>query len=125
MHISDNYLQSKFCQILFDTNRDVSDLFNLFEKYEYAMLKYKGGRQANAFPKDFIVFNDEECRQLHRRHAVNTKFLSTTSFESKRFTAFTYAANDSFNTVTKSFSLVRTTGSNLTINPYNSDFVIT
>ena len=53
MHIGDNYLQTKFNKIIFEFDRDVSDLFEVIKGYDYAILKYKNTRQSPRFPKTF------------------------------------------------------------------------
>lgn len=53
MHIADNYLQSKFCRILFEINRDISEFFNLIGNYEYVVLRAKNSRQHPVFPRKF------------------------------------------------------------------------
>ena len=53
LHIGDNYLQNKFNEIIFNLNRDVSDLFEAIKGYDYAILKYRDTRQSPRFPRTF------------------------------------------------------------------------
>lgn len=53
MHISDNYLQSKFCRILFEIDRDISEFFSLIGNYEYVVMRAKKSRQHPVFPRKF------------------------------------------------------------------------
>ncbi len=58
MHISDNYLQSKFCEFLFDVDRDISDFFQSIEKYNYIVLRAKESRQNESFPEVYSFRTD-------------------------------------------------------------------
>ena len=50
MHISDNYIQSKFCDLAVNIDKDVSDLFvQLNKQYDYVIAK-AFGRQSINFP---------------------------------------------------------------------------
>lgn len=72
MHVSDNYLQSKFCRILFEIDRDISGFFEQIKDREYVILRAKESRQHTDFPKsiyfrsdsDILVRNIEIAEQL-------------------------------------------------------------
>lgn len=58
MHISDNYQQSKFCDMAMHFDRDISGLFEQLNKqYEYAIVKLDG-RQSVDFPKSIYFYTD-------------------------------------------------------------------
>lgn len=58
MHISDNYIQSKFCQLLLNMNRDVSDFFDEINDVPYVIIRAKESRQHSEFPKKFYFRSD-------------------------------------------------------------------
>lgn len=72
MHISDNYLQSKFCSILFQINYDISEFFDSIKNRNYIVLRAKESRQHKLFPKkfylrsnsDILVLDDNEREEL-------------------------------------------------------------
>lgn len=49
MHISDNYIQSKFCKLAVEMNKDLSGLFNELDGTQYAVIKAEGRLPSN-FP---------------------------------------------------------------------------
>ena len=58
LHVSDNYKQSRFCDIVENMNRDISDMFKLLNKqYEYAAIKLEG-RQSADFPHSVYLNTD-------------------------------------------------------------------
>lgn len=51
MHISDNYLQSKFCQNLFLIDKNLETLFDIIQKYDYAVIRMpEEGSTNKSFP---------------------------------------------------------------------------
>lgn len=58
MHITDNYLQSKFCKILFEIDRDISGFFEQIRDREYVILRAKESRQHTDFPKSIYFRSD-------------------------------------------------------------------
>ena len=63
----DDWLELNACerlmQVMKEHNPDVI-MFSYFREYADKTLT-----KDNIFPKDFILFDENECRQLHRRHA--------------------------------------------------------
>lgn len=58
MHISDNYIQSMFCDTILNFDKDMTELFvALKNQYKYAIVKYEG-RQSVDFPKSFYYYTD-------------------------------------------------------------------
>lgn len=58
MHISDNYIQSKFCDLAVNIDKDVSDLFiQLNKQYDYVIAK-AFGRQSTDFPYYYYYYSD-------------------------------------------------------------------
>lgn len=58
LHVSDNYKQSRFCEIVENMNRDITDMFKLLNKqYEYAAIKLEG-RQSADFPHSVYLNTD-------------------------------------------------------------------
>lgn len=58
LHISDNYIQSKFCELAVKIDKDVSDLFEqLNERYDYVIAKAHG-RQSDKFPHYYYYYSD-------------------------------------------------------------------
>lgn len=58
MHISDNYNQTKFCDVAINIDRDLSGVFaELNKNVDYAILKYPG-RQSADFPKSIYYYTD-------------------------------------------------------------------
>ena len=56
MHISDNYIQSKFCDLAVNIDKDVSDLFvQLNKQYDYVIAKAYG-RQSIDFPYYYYYY---------------------------------------------------------------------
>ena len=56
MHISDNYIQSKFCDLAVNIDKDVSDLFvQLNKQYDYVIAK-AFGRQSIDFPYYYYYY---------------------------------------------------------------------
>lgn len=54
IHISDNYLQSTFCNLLFSINKDIHILFEELRSYSYAITRIKSvPSQHTKFPYDF------------------------------------------------------------------------
>ncbi len=60
MHISDNYLQSKFCSILFQIDYDISEYFGMIKNYDYVVLRAKESRQHKLFPKKFYLRSNSD-----------------------------------------------------------------
>ncbi|MCR4754401.1 MAG: hypothetical protein K5868_02605 [Lachnospiraceae bacterium] len=58
IHSSDNYIQSKLTESIFEINTDVSDLMKCIGKYEYCIIKYKDSRQDRDFPEKFYIHSD-------------------------------------------------------------------
>lgn len=65
MHISDNYLQSKFCQNLFMIDKNLSELFDGIKKYDYAVMRMPDVENIN---KSFPYYYDyrANCNMLVR-----------------------------------------------------------
>ncbi len=58
LHVSDNYKQSRFCDIVENMNRDISDMFKLLNKqFDYATIKLEG-RQSADFPHSVYLNTD-------------------------------------------------------------------
>ena len=58
LHISDNYIQSKFCDLAVNIDKDVSDLFmQLNKRYDYVIAKAHG-RQSEKFPYYYYYYSD-------------------------------------------------------------------
>lgn len=58
MHISDNYQQSKFCDMAVHFDRDLSGIFEILNKqFDYAIVKLDG-RQSIEFPKSMYFYTD-------------------------------------------------------------------
>lgn len=60
MHISDNYLQSKFCSLLFEINRDLTDFYSLIKENKYTVIRAKESRQSPDFPHKFYYRSDTD-----------------------------------------------------------------
>lgn len=59
-HVSDNYLQSMFCDILFGIDRDISGAFRLLEGEQYVVMRAKQSRQHSEFPRKFYFRGDSD-----------------------------------------------------------------
>lgn len=57
MHISDNYIQSKFCKIVVEINKDISELFDHLKDLKYAVVKSEG-RLPLSFPYYYYYYSD-------------------------------------------------------------------
>ena len=54
MHIADNYLQSKFCESLFNVDKDISDLFIKLDSFDYVVTRIQDvDSQHLEFPQRF------------------------------------------------------------------------
>lgn len=72
MHISDNYLQSRFCEKLFKIDRNLSEYFGQIKDKEYISMRAKETRQHEEFPNTFyfksnvniLMRNNAEMKQM-------------------------------------------------------------
>ncbi len=76
MHISDNYIQSKFCRIVVEMDKNISALYEMLSKYNYAIIKGED-RLSNNFPRYFDYHSevdmiiDEEQMEMASEDAQN------------------------------------------------------
>ena len=63
----DDWLEENACEILIEIMEEETPdviMYSYYREYENKTLT-----KNNIFDKDYIVFNEEECNELHRRHA--------------------------------------------------------
>ncbi len=58
MHITDNYLQSKFCRILLELDRNVEKFFRKMGQFDYSTIKLEEGKQSEQFPQNYYFSKD-------------------------------------------------------------------
>lgn len=58
IHSTDNYLSNNGCRVLLDMNKDVSDLFECLETFEYTVVENSEDKLSSEFPKNFYLGED-------------------------------------------------------------------